>query len=151
MFALDISQVREILDVSTITRIPNAPDYMCGVINVRGKVLPVVDLRRRFDMQPCECTIDTRIVVMDIYFEGNVVAIGALADAVSNVVLLDSDRIEPPPKIGARWETEFITGLGEYMEQFVVILNMDHLFTNEESQTVAGEISAQSLTQPSIA
>lgn len=137
MFALDVAQVREILDVSTITRIPDAPDYMCGVINVRGKVLPVVDLRRRFDMQPCECTIDTRIVVMEICFEGKAVAIGGLADAVSNVVLLDSDRIEPPPKIGARWETEFITGLGEHMEQFVVILNLDHLFADEESRAVS--------------
>ena len=132
MFALDVSQVREILDVTTITKVPRSPDFMRGVINVRGSVVPVVDLRLKFDMAKTDQTLDTRIVVMEIDLDGELTIIGTLADAVHNVMDIDAQGIEPPPKVGAKWNTEFIKGIGKLNEEFVIILNVDRIFSAEE-------------------
>jgi len=94
MFAIDVSQVREILDVTTITKVPRAPAFMRGVINVRGSVVPVVDLRLKFEMDKTQQTVDTRIVVMEIELDGELTTIGTLADAVSNVMDIEASRIE---------------------------------------------------------
>ena len=132
MFALDVSQVREVLDVTTITKVPRAPAFMRGVINVRGSVVPVVDLRLKFDMTQIQRTVDTRIVVMEITLEGEITVIGALADAVHNVMDLEPGQIEAAPKIGARWNTEFIKGIGKHDDQFIIILNVDRIFSADE-------------------
>jgi purine-binding chemotaxis protein CheW len=132
MFALDVSQVREVLDVTTITKVPRAPAFMRGVINVRGSVVPVVDLRLKFDMTQIQRTVDTRIVVMEITLEGEISVIGALADAVHNVMDLEPGQIEAAPKIGARWNTEFIKGIGKHDDQFIIILNVDRIFSADE-------------------
>jgi purine-binding chemotaxis protein CheW len=132
MFAIDVSQVREILDVTTITKVPRAPDFMRGVINVRGSVVPVVDLRLKFGMTTTERTKDTRIVVMEIALEGNLSTIGTLADAVHNVMDIEAGSIEPAPKVGAKWNTEFIHGIGKHNDEFIIILNVDRIFSAEE-------------------
>lgn len=132
MFAIDVSQVREILDVTTVTRVPRAPGFMRGVINVRGSVVPVVDLRMKFEMDKTEQTLDTRIVVMEIVLEGELVTIGTLADAVHSVIDIEPASIEPPPKVGARWNTDFINGIGKHDNQFILILNVDRIFSAEE-------------------
>ena len=132
MFALDVSQVREVLDVTTITKVPRAPAFMRGVINVRGSVVPVVDLRLKFDMARSERTVDTRIVVMEISLAGEITVIGALADAVHNVMDLEPGQIEAAPKIGAKWNTEFIKGIGKHDDQFIIILNVDRIFSADE-------------------
>jgi purine-binding chemotaxis protein CheW len=144
MFALDVSQVREVLDVSTITKVPRAATFMRGVINVRGSVVPVVDLRLKFDMAQIERTVDTRIVVMEITLEGEVTVIGALADAVHNVMDLEPSQIEAAPKIGAKWNTDFITGIGKHDDQFIIILNVDRIFS-------ADELAATQVPQPAEA
>ncbi len=132
MFALDVSQVREVLDVTTITKVPRSPDFMRGVINVRGSVVPVVDLRLKFGMPSIERTVDTRIVVMEITLAGEVCVIGALADAVHDVMDLDATSIEQAPKIGAKWNTEFIKGIGKLDDQFIIILDIDSVFSVDE-------------------
>jgi purine-binding chemotaxis protein CheW len=132
MFAIDVSQVREILDVTTITKVPRAPAFMRGVINVRGSVVPVVDLRMKFGLDQTQQTVDTRIVVMEITLEGELTIIGTLADAVHNVMDIEPSGIEPPPKVGARWNTEFIKGIGKHNDQFIIILNVDRIFSVEE-------------------
>lgn len=132
MFAIDVSQVREILDVTTITKVPRAPAFMRGVINVRGSVVPVVDLRMKFEMDKTEQTVDTRIVVMEIDLDGELSIIGTLADAVHNVMDIESGGIEPPPKVGAKWNTEFIKGIGKHNDDFIIILNVDRIFSAEE-------------------
>lgn len=132
MFALDVSQVREILDVTTITKVPRSPAFMRGVINVRGSVVPVVDMRLKFEMEKIERTLDTRIVVMEIALEGEVTVIGALADAVHNVMEMETDQIEAAPKIGARWNTDFIKGIGKHNDQFIIILDVDRIFSADE-------------------
>jgi purine-binding chemotaxis protein CheW len=132
MFALDVCQVREILDVTSITRVPRAPDFMRGVINVRGSVVPVVDLRLKFGMPKTEQTRDTRIVVMEIGLAGEVCVIGALADAVHNVMDLEPGQIEAAPRIGAKWNSAFIKGIGKHNDQFIIILDVDRIFSSEE-------------------
>ena len=132
MFALDVSQVREILDVTTITKVPRAPEFMRGVINVRGSVVPVVDLRMKFGMPGTERTKDTRIVVMEITLDGDLTTIGTLADAVHNVMDIEPSSIEPAPKVGAKWNTEFIKGIGKHNDEFIIILNVDRIFSAEE-------------------
>ncbi|WP_054029683.1 chemotaxis protein CheW [Desulfatitalea tepidiphila] len=136
MFALDVSQVREILDVTTITKVPRSPAFMRGVINVRGSVVPVVDLSLKFGMKKIERTLDTRIVVMEISLEGEITVIGALADAVHNVMEMEASQIEAAPKIGAKWNTEFIRGIGKHDDEFIIILDVDRIFSVDELSMV---------------
>ena len=131
-FALDVAQVREILDFTTITKVPRAPAFMRGVINVRGSVVPVVDLNVKFDMAQTDKTVDTRIVVMEIVHDGQIAVIGALADAVHNVIELDPDHIEATPRIGSACTTDFIKGIGKHQDAFIIILDVDRIFSDDE-------------------
>lgn len=132
IFALDVAQVREVLDMITITKVPRAPTFMRGVINVRGSVVPVVDLRLKFGLSKTETTMDTRIIVMDLFLDGETTIVGALADSVHEVMELDAAHIEPPPKIGMRWRTEFIKGIGKHDGQFIILMDIDRIFSTEE-------------------
>jgi purine-binding chemotaxis protein CheW len=136
MFALEVAQVREILDFTTITKVPRAPEFMRGVINVRGSVVPVVDMRPKFGMLQTEKTVDTRIVVMEITFDDELCVIGALADAVHNVIELDPGLIEAAPRIGAKWNTDFIKGIGKQDDAFIIILEVDRIFSAHELASV---------------
>ncbi len=141
VFALDVIQVREVLDMSPITRVPRSPEFMRGVINVRGSVVPVVDLRLKFGLTKTESTVDTRIVVIEIGIDGEATVLGALADSVDEVIEMEPDRIEPPPRIGMRWRTEFIKGIGKHNEAFVIILDIDRVFSSDELALVEAETS----------
>ena len=132
LFAVDVAKVREVLEIMPITKIPRAPDFMKGVINVRGSVVPVVDLRIKFGMAEAEDTVDTCIVVMEVNLETETIVLGAKVDAVEEVVDLDSDQIEPAPKIGTRLNTEFIKGIGKREDKFIILLDIDRMFSSEE-------------------
>lgn len=132
LFALDVCQVREVLELDTITGVPNALEFMRGVINVRGSVVPVIDLRAKFGMGPTTRTIDTRIVVMELDLDGEMTVLGAIADSVHEVIDLQTSSIEPPPKIGSRWRTKFIRGIGKKDEKFILILDIDKVFSVDE-------------------
>lgn len=132
LFALDVSQVREVLDVTAITKVPRAPEFMRGVINVRGSVVPVVDMRLKFGMSRTENTIDTRVVVMDLSLDGDTTVLGALADSVHEVMDLEPEQIEEPPRVGSRWKTEFIKGIGKRDEDFIILLDIDRIFSIDE-------------------
>jgi len=132
MFALDVAQVREILDFTTITKVPRSPAFMRGVINVRGKVVPVVDLRLKFDMPPSEKTIDTRIVVVEVAFQDELLVIGALADAVHNVIEIDPDQIEATPRVTNQFNSDFIKGIGKQQDDFIIILDINRVFSSDE-------------------
>ena len=136
MFSLDVAQVREVLDLSPITKVPGAPDFMRGVINVRGSVVPVVDLRTKFGMPEIEYSLNTRIVVLDLSLDGEAAILGAIADSVHEVMQLEPGQIEQPPKIGDRWRTEFIRGIGKRNGDFVIILDIDKIFSAEELNIV---------------
>jgi purine-binding chemotaxis protein CheW len=136
MFAIYVSQVREVLDLSPITKVPQAPDFMKGMINVRGKVVPVVDLRMKFGLPPAEYTLNTRVVVVEISIDGEEVVLSALADSVHDVKEVDPDQIEPPPKMGIRWRSEFIKGIGKLDDQFIIILDIDRVFSVDELEVM---------------
>ena len=132
VFAIDVAQVREVLDLTPITKVPRSPEFMRGVINVRGSVVPVVDLRLKFGMSETETTLDTRIVVMEVSLDSEITILGAIADSVHEVLELDPEHIERAPRIGSRWRTEFIKGIGKRDEQFIIILDIDRIFSTDE-------------------
>lgn len=136
IFALDVRQVREILDLTDITRVPHTPDYMKGVINVRGSVVPVVDLRSRFSLSETDSTVDTRIIVMEVSIGDKPITLGAIADSVHDVIELEPDQIDAAPKLGTRWRTEFIRGIGKYNEVFMIIIDINRLFSMDELTAV---------------
>ncbi len=132
VFAVDISKVREVLDFKTVTKVPQVPEFMRGVINLRGSVVPVVDMRLKFGMPATEKTVDTCIVIVEIELDGDITVIGALADSVQEVLDLEPDQIEPAPKIGTRLNTEFIRGMGKRGEEFIIILDINKVFSVDE-------------------
>ena len=145
-YAVEVYEVKEVLEFTKITKVPRTQDYMRGVINLRGSVVPVIDLRRKFGMGETEKTVDTSIVVLEIKLDGETVTVGTLADSVQEVVNIDSSQIEPAPQIGTRINTDFIEGIGKLDEQFVIILDIDRIFSQTELSAVVDE---SALTQSS--
>jgi purine-binding chemotaxis protein CheW len=132
LFAINVAQVREVLEVSQITRVPTAPDYMRGVVNVRGQATPVVDLRLRFGLSRGADTVNTRIIVMELELDGEATVLGGIADSVHEVIEIDPAGIAPPPRIAMRWRTEFIQGMGKRGDDFIIILDVNAVFSSEE-------------------
>ncbi len=141
-FALEVSKVREILDFTTVTKVPQTPDFMRGVINLRGGVVPVIDLRLKFGMSPTEKTVNTCVIVVEVNMGSDTVILGALSDSVQEVFDLDPDQIEPAPRIGTRLKNDFLKGMGKRDGNFVIILDIDKVFTADElelTQSAEGE------------
>ena len=111
---------------------PQTPDYLLGVINLRGQVVPVVDMRIKLGLPKGQETEDTCIIVVEVQFDGEAIVVGALADAVREVLEIRMDQIEPPPRLGTRLKTEFLTGMGKVDEQFIILLNIDRVFNSED-------------------
>ncbi len=132
VFGVDVAKVREILDFIQITKVPQTPDFMSGVINLRGSVVPVVDMRLKFGMEKTETTVNTCIIVVEVNLDGENVVLGALVDSVQEVFELDPSQIEPAPKIGTKLKTDFINGMGKRDDKFIIILNIDKIFSSEE-------------------
>lgn len=143
IFALDISKVREVLDFTTVTKVPRTPDFMRGVINLRGSVVPVVDMRLKFGMTKTDKTVNTCVIIVEINLEGERIVLGALADSVQEVIELEPGQIEPPPRIGTRLKTEFIKGMGKRDEHFIIILDIDKIFSTDELSIVTDMQDAQ--------
>jgi len=127
-----VGKVLNILEMTKITEVPKSPDYMKGVINLRGSVLPVIDTRIKFGMTPTEYTPNTCIVVMDIDMDGDSIHVGALVDSVQAVLEIEDTQILPPPSIGHKYRSEFIEGVANINDSFIMILNMDEVFSSEE-------------------
>jgi len=141
LFGVEVTRTREILSLTPVTRVPQTPDYMLGVLNLRGQVVPVVDMRLKLGMANSGETEDTCIIVVEVILDGDSITVGALADAVCEVLELRNDQIEPPPKLGSRLKTEYITGMGKIDEQFIILLNLNCIFSTDElilAQDVTG-------------
>lgn len=132
IFAIDVAKVREVLDLTTITAIPRTPEFMSGVINLRGSVVPVVDLRLCFEMSKTENTRNTCIVVVEVTLDNEPTVIGALADSVEEVIDLEPEQIQPAPHIGTQIRTDFIRGMGKRDTQFIMILDIDRVFSADD-------------------
>ena len=131
-FAAHVGKVLNILEMTKITEVPKSLDYMKGVINLRGSVLPVIDTRIKFGMTPTEYTPNTCIVVMDIDMDGDSIHVGALVDSVQAVLEIEDTQILPPPSIGHKYRSEFIEGVANINDSFIMILNMDEVFSSEQ-------------------
>lgn len=142
-YAVEVYDVKEVLEYTTVTRVPRTQDFMRGVINLRGSVVPVIDLRLKFGMGETQKTIATSIIVMEVEIGGDKVTVGTLADSVQEVIDLDESQIEPPPQIGTRIRTEFIRGIGKQDERFIIILEIDRIFTEDELSAVVEEVVAK--------
>jgi purine-binding chemotaxis protein CheW len=134
IFAANVSKVLNILELTKITKVPMAPPYMKGVINLRGDVLPVVDVRLKFGMEETQFTTSTCILVLIIQIEDQTIHLGALVDSVQEVLEIEDKEILPPPSIGSSYNSQFITGVVEYEENFIMILDVERVFTGEELQ-----------------
>ncbi|MEW6489200.1 MAG: chemotaxis protein CheW [Thermodesulfobacteriota bacterium] len=143
-FAVEIAKVREVLEFGGLTKVPRTPEFMRGVINLRGSVVPVVDLKRKFGMGATEATVSTCVVIAEVAVDGEATVLGALADSVQEVIELDPAQVEPPPRIGTRLRTEFIRGMGKRDEEFLILLDIDRVFSADELGQVqaAGESAA---------
>jgi purine-binding chemotaxis protein CheW len=132
VFALDISKVREVLDFTCVTKVPRTPDFMRGVINLRGNVVPVVDMRLKFGLSLTEKTVNTCVIITEVLVDGERTIVGAMADSVQEVLDMGPEQIEPPPRIGANLNTDFLVGMGKHNDRFIMILNIDMLFSGDE-------------------
>lgn len=133
VYAANVSKVLNILEMTKITKVPKAPEYMKGVINLRGSVLPVVDTRIKFAMSPTEYTTNTCILVLEIEIDGESLHVGGLVDSVQEVLEIEKNQILPPPNIGNKFKSQFITGMYKLTDdQFIMILDMDKIFTIDD-------------------
>jgi purine-binding chemotaxis protein CheW len=139
-FAAHVSKVLSIMEMTKITKVPKSPEYMQGVINLRGQVLPVVDTRIKFGMTPTEFTQNTCIIVMEVEVDGDHVNVGALVDSVQEVLEIEDDQIQPPPSIGSKYQSEFISGMAKVDEEFIMILDMDKVFSAKELAEVQSSL-----------
>jgi len=144
VYALDIASVREVLEYTSITKVPRTPGYIRGVINLRGRAVPVVDVRLKFDMPETERTVDTCIIIVEVKLGGEETVIGALADSVKEVMDIEPGDIEPTPRMGTSIRADFIRGIGKHGEEFIILLDIDKVFSEEELIHLASASDAQS-------
>ncbi|WP_457572249.1 chemotaxis protein CheW [Desulfovulcanus sp.] len=134
-FGVEILKVQEIIRMLDITRVPKAPDFVEGVINLRGKVIPIIDLRKRFGMASKGHDKNTRIIVIEI----NKMIVGFIVDSVSEVLRIPADTVEPPPPVVAGLDSEYISGVGKLDDRLLIFLDLDRLLSREE-RDVLGQV-----------
>ena len=142
-FAVEAGSVREILDVVPITHVPNAPEFVSGLINVRGRVVPLADMRVMFDMDRPEPSEDTRIVVMEIDMEGEPTIVGILADKVHDVTTIEAASMEEAPRVGMRWRPEFVRAIGKRNGSFIIIPDLGRIFENAGGRSAPAAASEE--------
>lgn len=132
-FGVDILKVQEIIRMMEITKVPRAPEFVEGVINLRGKVIPIIDLRRRFGLSSRGHDKHTRIIVIEI----NNMIVGFVVDSVSEVLRIPSSTVEPPPPVVSGLESEYISGVGKLEDRLLILLDLDRLLSHEEKQSLS--------------
>ena len=131
-FAVDILQVQEIIRLQDITNVPNAPAFVEGVINLRGRVIPIIDLRKRFALESAEHSTSTRIIVVMI----DNVTVGLIVDEVSEVLRIPEDTVEPPPPIVAGIESDYIKGVGKLEDRLLILLDLGKILSQKEKSSL---------------
>ena len=136
-YGLKILQVREIIGLMAITGVPQTPDYVRGVINLRGKIFPVVDLRLKFDMAAAAETPQTCIIVVEVHRDEATLAVGVVVDEVCEVRDVTRDQIDPTPDFGALVKTDFILGIGKVGDEVIMLLDINRVLTDEALAALA--------------
>ncbi len=135
-FAVHVSKVLNILEMTPITHVPKSPEHMKGVTNLRGSVLPVIDIRIKLNMQETEYTNNTCILVLNVLIQDESVDVGALVDSVQEVVEMEEKNIIDPPSVGSKYKSEFITGILKIKDKFVMLLDVDRVFATNDVVTL---------------
>ncbi|MBN2735395.1 MAG: purine-binding chemotaxis protein CheW [Spirochaetales bacterium] len=131
-YAFHVLKIKEVLEVPEITKIPKSLPYMAGVINLRGGIIPLVDLRIKFELPDKEITENSAIIIVEIDYDNEVIQLGALVDSVKKVIKLNMEELEEPPKVGMTIDNRFIDALGKFNKKLIIILDSDSLFSHEE-------------------
>jgi len=132
VFAANVKNVLNILEMTKITKIPKAPEYMKGVINLRGTVLPVIDSRIKFGIPETEVTTNTCIVVLELHKDNDTLMIGAIVDAVKEVLEIDESKILPPPNLGTNFSSDYLKGMAQSEDGFIMLLDAERVFASDE-------------------
>lgn len=132
LFAVNIGQITKIMELTEITKVPNSPRYFKGIINLFGDVIPVFDGRLKFGFQETENTRDTCILILVFELDGQPVTSGIIVDSVEKVLIFESEQIKPAPTVGKGFNAEFISGITTFNDEFVIILNIEKIFSEEE-------------------
>lgn len=140
-FGISISSVKEIIEYDNVTPIPLMPDFVKGVLNLRGDVVPVIDLSIRFNKPATEVSKRTCIVILEILFEEQIVTIGAVVDSVSEVIEINMDNIEPAPTFGSKIRAQFILGVANVGEQFVILLRGERVLSLDEMAAIIEKVA----------
>lgn len=143
LFAINVLKVLEVLQKQKITPVPNAPDYILGIINFRGEVVPVFDTRQKFNLKSVNETNSYAVVILDMTKNGDSYRIGATVDKVKDVITIKDEDIKPVPPMSSTFNAEFLSGIVRLQEEFMLLFDVDQVFTKTElqsiSQTTAGE------------
>jgi len=137
VFGVPVESVLEILDMRPVFRVPEAPAYMLGLIDLRGRSIPVLDLRTKLGLPKVPATATTRILVIELTVNARTLVLGLVADRVIEVMALCAKDIEPAPDIGVRWRSDYIRGVGHRDARFVIIFELPRLFSGEEAIAIA--------------
>jgi len=132
VFAIDIRKVKEVVEILKITHVPQSPDYKLGVINLRGSIVPIIDMHRKFELNTFTKTIDSAIVIVETNINDETITIGTIVDQVEEVIRLQPSNIDEALKIGSRLKTNFISGIGKKDDNFIIVLNVENIFSQEE-------------------
>ena len=146
LFAANVSKVLEILEIPKITKVPRSPSFLRGVINLRGNVLPVIDTRNKFGLPAVDDSVNTCILVLNVSIEGKDLTLGAVVDAVQEVMEIDEASIQALPSVGSKYNSEFIDGMLKLNDEFIMILNLDLVFSSEEVALLDEFAEAQTVT-----
>lgn len=143
IYGLEILKVREIIGLMDVTPVPRTPPHIRGVINLRGKIIPVLDLRAKFSMDRKEDTERTCIIVVDLAFEGNATQMGVLVDSVSEVLNIAAESIEPTPTFGTDLDASFIRGIAKSHNRVTILLNGEEVISRKEIKGIATAVGAE--------
>lgn len=138
-YAINVGNIREVLEFQTVTKVPRMPSFMRGIINLRGSVVPVIDLKMKFELGETDKSIDTSVIVTELKIGDDEVVIGLLTDAVNEVIDIEDSDIEPTPNIGTSIDSSFIEGMGKKDSKFIIILNINNILTSGEISKLAAE------------
>ena len=136
-FGIDIANIREVLKLPDVTHIPGTHEYVRGVINVRGSVVPVVDLKRKFGHGTSEAGRLSRVIIVESVLRDKKTILGAMADSVEEVVPLRDDQIDPAPEVGVELKSTFVLGIGKHNDRFIILLDIVRIFSVEELLVLA--------------
>lgn len=141
-FAMNILNIKEIIEYGQLTEVPKMPHFIRGVINLRGAVVPVIDMAARFGRQSSTVTRKTCVVIIEVEYEDEQHVVGVMVDAVNEVLDISSDQIEPPPSFGANIRPDFIAGMGKVNDKFVIILSVNRVLSMDELSVLVSETNS---------